>query len=177
MPDSTGTQFRKDFQECSAGGVRLRRMSHRLQDLGLLVARVGVGLGFAWFHGLPKLRGGPAEWEEVGSALGVFGLEYGARAFGFAAALSECLGGMLVAAGLGFRPAALAIAVVMTVASSYHLGTGEGSPAHALKYAFLFFGFVLIGPGRFAIDHVLGKRICGRGTSEVPAPADVVRDS
>ena len=49
-------------------------MSDRLRDLGLLVARLGFGLGFAWFHGYPKLRGGPPAWEEVGSALAAFGL-------------------------------------------------------------------------------------------------------
>jgi putative oxidoreductase len=129
-------------------------MSDRLRDLGLLVARLGFGLGFAWFHGYPKLRGGPAGWDEVGSALGAFGVESGAPWFGFVAALAECLGGVLVAAGLCFRPAALSIAVVMTVASAYHL-TGEGSPAHALKNAFLFYGFVLTGPGRYSLDRAI----------------------
>ena len=28
------------------------------RDLGLLIARLGFGLGFTWFHGMPKLMGG-----------------------------------------------------------------------------------------------------------------------
>lgn len=130
----------------------------RRRDLGLLVARIGFGLGFAWFHGLPKLRGGPANWEEVGSALGPFGIQFGHPWFGLAAALSECLGGLLVAVGLFFRPAALAIAIVMTVASGYHVITGDGSPAHPGKNAFLFFGFILMGAGRYSLDHLLWRR-------------------
>lgn len=31
----------------------------RYLDLGLLIVRLGFGLGFFWFYGLPKLRGGP----------------------------------------------------------------------------------------------------------------------
>jgi hypothetical protein len=30
----------------------------RYRDVGLLIARLGFGLGFVWYHGLPKLMGG-----------------------------------------------------------------------------------------------------------------------
>jgi len=130
----------------------------RYRDAGLLVARVGFGVGFAWFHGLPKLRGGPERWAGIGEAVGHFGIGFGHEWWGLAAALAESVGALMFAAGLFFRPAALALATVMLVATTTHLVTGEGSPAHALKNAWLFAGFVLAGPGRYSVDHLLARR-------------------
>lgn len=135
----------------------------RYRDAGLLVARLGFGLGFFWFHGLPKLTGGPERWEAIGGAMGNFGIHFAPELWGFLAAFSEGVGGLLIAAGLFFRPAALAIALVMIVAATNHIVSGRGSPAHAFKNAWLFAGFVLIGPGRYSLDHLLARRRTGEG--------------
>ena len=37
-------------------------------DAGLLVARLGFGLAFFWFHGYPKLMSGPDGWAQGSAA-------------------------------------------------------------------------------------------------------------
>ena len=145
------------------------------RDIGLLIVRLGFGLGFFWYHGLPKLRGGPSSWENTGSVMANFGMGFGAEWWGLAAAVSECIGGLLIAAGFLFRPAAVAIALVMSVAATVHVVTGEGSPAHSGKNAFLFYGLLFIGPGRYSVDALLRRRRVGSG--EPAASCDPVHAS
>jgi putative oxidoreductase len=130
----------------------------RLKDVGLLIARVGFGLGFVYFHGWPKLVGGWDRLARTGDAIANFGITFAYEWWGLAAALAEAGGGLLVALGLLFRPAALAILAVMIVATTNHLVTGQGTPAHAFKNAWLFAGLFLIGPGRYSLDHLLATR-------------------
>ena len=130
----------------------------RYRDAGLLVLRLGFGLGFFWFHGLPKLTGGAERWAGTGDAMSNFGITFGPEWWGLAAAIAETFGGLLIALGLFFRPAALALMFVMIVATTNHFVTGQGSPAHALKNIFLFAGLVLIGPGRYSVDAWLEGR-------------------
>jgi putative oxidoreductase len=137
----------------------------RHRDTGLLIARLGFGLGFFWYHGLPKLRGGPERWRSTGDALTHFGIDWGAEWWGLAAALAESLGAILITLGFFFRPAAVALMIVMVVATTNHFVTGQGSPAHSLKNAFLFAGLLFIGPGRYSIDALLSK------PANAPAPA------
>lgn len=138
----------------------------KYRDVGLLIARLGFGLGFFWWHGLPKLMGGVERWEGTGGAMSRFGVEFLPTWWGFAAAVAEGVGGLLIAAGLFFRPAALAIMFVMIVAATGHFATGRGTPAHAFKNAWLFAGLVLIGPGRYSIDAWIERRRRGAGEPE-----------
>jgi putative oxidoreductase len=130
----------------------------RYRDAGLLVARIGFGFGFVWYHGLPKLTGGVQRWAGTGDAMAHLGITSGHEWFGLAAAIAEGVGGLLIALGLFFRPAALALACVMVVATISHMATGEGTPAHAFKNTFLFLGLFLIGPGRYSIDELLSRK-------------------
>ena len=132
--------------------------SDRYRDAGLLVIRLGFGLGFLWYHGWPKLLGGPQQWAGTGAAMETFGITFGAQWWGLAAAVAEAVGGTLLAAGLFFRPTALALLAVMVVATTNHVVSGQGSPAHAFKNAWLFAGLFLTGPGRYSLDHLLGRR-------------------
>ena len=130
----------------------------KYRDLGLLILRVGFGLVFVWYHGYPKLLGGPDGWERTGSAMANIGIDFGHTFWGLAAALTEGLGGLLFAAGLFFRPVCLALFVVMVVATIEQLGRPMPAPEHALKNAFVFAGMFLVGPGRYSLSALLPGR-------------------
>jgi putative oxidoreductase len=85
------------------------------------------------------------------------GLGFGHMWWGLAAALAESVGGLLIAAGLFFRPTAVVLAFVMLVATVNHIVTGVGTASHAFKNIWVFVALYLIGPGRYSIDHLLGR--------------------
>jgi putative oxidoreductase len=130
----------------------------RYLDEGLLIARLGFGLGFVWYHGLPKLQGGMERLAGTGRAMESLGIRAGAEWFGLAAAMAETLGGLFLAIGFLFRPAALAIAIVMFVATVNHIVTGQGTPAHSFKNFWVLLGLFIIGPGRYSADHLIIQR-------------------
>lgn len=129
-------------------------------DWGLFVIRVGIGLFFAIAHGLPKLMAGPDNWESLGKAIGALGVPVVApMAFGLIAALTEFLGGLLIAAGLFTRYAAALLLGTMIVASATKVA--DGIPpftefgrvaAHPMEMAVVFLGLLLAGPGRLALQ-------------------------
>lgn len=127
-------------------------------DAGLLVMRVGIGALFMIVHGFPKLAGGPAKWESVGKAVSYLEIDFGHTAWGFAAAVAETLGGLLLILGWGHRPAALALFVTMAVASIwkyfphiYPLG-GWDAAAHPAALAVVCLGLLFTGPGKYSLD-------------------------
>jgi putative oxidoreductase len=40
----------------------------------------------------------------------------------------------------------------MIVATTRHIVTGQGTPAHAFKNAWVFLGILFVGPGRYSVD-------------------------
>jgi putative oxidoreductase len=145
------------------------------RDLGLLILRLAGG-GLALAHGWGKvisLSAGQGERLIAGVA------ELGFPApglFAWAAALAEFVGGLLVVIGLGTRVAAAFAAFTMIVAAfgrhkaHLHLlgllglqqNTPEmlrawGNPELALVYLCAFLAIALIGPGRFALDAMIGR--------------------
>jgi putative oxidoreductase len=129
------------------------------KDLGLLVARVGMGAMFVG-HGWPKIAGGPEKWAKLGSAMSHLGIDVWPTMWGLAAAASEFGGGILLALGLLFRPAAGAMAFTMAVAAWMHhaKGDGFGGWSHALEACIVFLALVLTGPGRFALEVRLQRK-------------------
>jgi putative oxidoreductase len=126
----------------------------RYSDFGLLVIRVGLGLMFALYHGWPKIIGGPDEWQHTGRAVSYLGLHGGYVAWGLLAALTECAGGTCLVLGFVARPAALALAVEMSVAAiwRYYPFHSAGIAAHPFELAVVFLGLFFTGPGRFSLD-------------------------
>lgn len=122
--------------------------------LGLLVLRLTAGLALALNHGLGKLP--PSD----GFIQGVAGMGLPLPLlFAWAAALSESLGGLLLAAGLATRPAAAAILGTMTTAVLVaHAGDPIAKREPALLFGAVALLFLLTGPGRYALDTLLAKR-------------------
>ncbi len=87
-----------------------------------------------------------------------FGIDFGHTFFGFMAALTESLGGLLIAAGLFFRPVCAMLCFMMMVASIRHIATGRGNPAHAFKNTWLFLGLLFVGPGTYSLDDWIRRK-------------------
>lgn len=127
-------------------------MSDKFRDLGLLVLRVGVG-GMFMGHGWPKLAGGATQWAKLGKATAYIGIDVAPTFFGFAAAVSEFFGGLLIALGLLFRPALALLIATMAVATAMHLRTGDRFVewSHAVESGIVFVALLLTGPGRHTL--------------------------
>ncbi len=123
------------------------------RDLGLLIARVGMGAMFM-VHGWPKISGGPETWAKIGKAMGVLGIDFAPTFWGFCAAVSEFVGGLLLATGIAFVPAVLTLIFTMFVAALVHLDKGDGikGASHAIEAGVVFIALALTGPGRYAVE-------------------------
>jgi putative oxidoreductase len=125
----------------------------KYKDFGLLLTRVGLGAMFIW-HGYPKITGGPEMWTQLGGAMQNFGINFAPTMWGFLAALTESLGGVLILLGLAFRPACIFLTLNLIVAAVMHLKAGDGlqGAAHAIEVAFVFAGLLFVGPGKYSVD-------------------------
>jgi putative oxidoreductase len=127
----------------------------KYRDAGLLFMRFGLGVIFV-IHGLPKLTGGPATWRGIGQAMGNIGIHQWPEFWGFLAAVTEGLGGVLLVLGAFFRPACLLLGFTMAMATVQLMSDAKmrdfKAYSHPLKMAVVFVGLAFIGPGRFSID-------------------------
>lgn len=143
-----------------------------MRDTGLLLLRLS-GLYMALAHGWGKVSA-LASGKGSGFVDGVAALGFPLpQVFAWAAALSEFIGGLALAAGLFTRWSAATLAVTMIVAAfarhralqqglavvGLHGATEEtrkawGSPELALIYLLCTCGPLLLGPGRFSLDHL-----------------------
>lgn len=125
----------------------------KYSDLGLLIMRIGVG-AMMIVHGYPKLIAGPEKWGRLGKSMEQFGISYAPEFWGFMASFAESIGGLLLIVGWMYRPATLLLLITMIVASAKHLGAGDGiaGSSHPIELAFVFFGLLILGPGKYSID-------------------------
>ena len=136
--------------------MKFFRNYYPFRDFGLLLLRVGIGFAFM-MHGFPKITGGPAFWEKVGSAMGNVGISFAPTLWGFLAAFAEFGGGFLLLLGLFFRPVTLLLFITMCVATLNHISQGDefNGYSHSLEAAILFISLYFIGPGRISLDNKL----------------------
>lgn len=124
------------------------------RDTGLLILRLGVGAAFI-VHGLPKLTGGPEDWVKFGKAMSHIGIDFFPVFWGFMAAVTEGIGGVLLIIGAFYRPICLLLAFTMTMATLTLALPKNGEfklYSNPLKLAFVFVGLACVGPGRFSVD-------------------------
>jgi len=127
---------------------RLAHTSPRGLDVALLILRAGFGLSLAFAHGLGKV-GDLAKFTAGVAARGI----PMPGVLAPAAALSEFLGGILLALGLLTRPAALFVFVTLCVAAFHvHGGDPFRKKELALAFALVALAVMLAGPGRFSLD-------------------------
>jgi putative oxidoreductase len=124
------------------------------RDFALLLLRLWFGLVLALGHGLSKVTNLGAFIADVGGQ----GVPFPAVS-GTLAALSELVGGLLLAAGLFTRVAALSIVATLAVAALvFHAGEPFREKEFALAYAVAALVLAIGGAGRFSVDARLNDK-------------------
>lgn len=129
----------------------------RATDVGLLILRLGFGLTLAFAHGLGKI---PPSQGFIDGAVAGMGLP-APTLFAWLAALSEFVGGLLIAVGLLTRPAAVFVAMTMAVAFLVAHGgalTGDNSGEMAFLYLVASVALAFTGAGRLSLDARIAPR-------------------
>ncbi|MFA5117430.1 MAG: DoxX family protein [Candidatus Omnitrophota bacterium] len=134
-------------------------------DAGLLWMRILMGLTMANIGYAKVFKGGIAQLIPGVEALGF----PAPVIFAWLAALSEFVGGLFIAVGLGTRPAAFFVFFTMCVA---FFGALSNHPFQEKLPAFLY-GIIagtimLTGAGRFSLDSLLCRKISRSTTGEKP---------
>jgi putative oxidoreductase len=141
-------------------------------DLGLAILRIGVGLMLGLGHGLGKIwtNGHIGVPEQLVGGVAKMGFP-APTFFAWMSVLAELLGGLLLAQGLLTRPAAFFMAFNMAVAAFVaHKGApivsgGGVSKEPALLYLLPSLCFMLVGAGRYSVDHLIRGSGGPRGAS------------
>jgi putative oxidoreductase len=122
-------------------------------DLALLILRVAFGAALALTHGRAKLTA-PERFVEALSKRN-FPLP---GFFGWAAILTEFVGGALLVVGLLTRPAATLVVITLGVAAfDFHSADPFAKRELALAYAVVALSVAIAGPGRYSLDRWLGS--------------------
>lgn len=131
-------------------------LKQKYMDLGLLWMRVLIGLGIMT-HGYPKIFGGKMEGftnltADLGFPIPGF--------FAWLAALTELVGGLLIAIGAGSRIIALLLFGTMFVAAFMQHG---GDPFNEREMALLYMTFagtlIFTGPGKYSVDSMIVRQL------------------
>jgi putative oxidoreductase len=131
----------------------------KYRDFGILILRAGLGVMFMYAHGSVMLFGGPERWAAAGTAMKHVGITFAPAFWGMLAGATEFFGGFFLLLGLFVRPAALALACCMVVASlSVYAGSGTltGPSAHPVESGIAALALVFIGAGKYSLDQKLG---------------------
>jgi putative oxidoreductase len=131
----------------------------KYRDLAPLVLRIGLGTTQFAAHGMPKLLEGPERWERLGAAIQAIGIGFAPLFWGFMAAATETVGGLLLIVGLFVRPTSLVLTFVMFVAAAQNLvetGNLTGGRAHPVDMGIGLLALLLLGAGKHSLDRKFG---------------------
>jgi putative oxidoreductase len=144
-------------------------------DMGFLVLRL-AGIGLALAHGWPKVaRFVAGEGEQFFQGVERMGFPFPV-VFGWAAAISELIGGLFIALGLLTRVASFFAAFTVATAAFLRHRLAEqslaffglmeipedvlesyGDPERAAVYLLIFVALIFLGGGRFSLDRLFRK--------------------
>ncbi len=150
--------------------TQLPALPFPVRDLGLLLARLGVGIAFA-VHGGQKLDMG---LDAVSGGMASSGVPF-PRASALFATSVELGGGALLALGAATALAGVLLAVLMTGAFAFvHAGNGalvkDGGWELVVALGATCLFIAAAGAGRFSVDHLV-TRLRGGGREDVEVDA------
>lgn len=127
------------------------------RDAGILILRIGIGLGFIFVHGWGKIFGGPALWTKLGGAMSNFGINFAPAFWGFMASASEFGGGILLILGLFTRTASAFMAFTMFTAFIVHTSKMDpwNKSIYPMELLAVFITLMFIGAGKYSLDNFL----------------------
>ncbi len=130
------------------------------KDIGLLIARLGVGIPFVFIYGLPKLKAGPEMWKGLGGAMKNLGITWYPEFWGFFSMSAEFFCAILLILGLFTRPVAFIMAFNMFVAMVNHFARLDmwGRVGTPMQLMFVFLALVFLGPGKYSLDRWWSSR-------------------
>ena len=111
-------------------------------------------------HGLMKLTSGPGFWENLGGLPPMIpDIGWLKLTLGLISALIEFSCGILVAAGIGVRYAAILVAVIMVIAFTYHVPNIDSFNnmmynTWPLEIAIVFVAIAIINPSRASLGNL-----------------------
>ena len=123
----------------------------KYREAGLLILRVSLGCLFIYLSA-PALLGGAAKWAQFAAPLRHFGILSHLQWWGFAAALAQSIGGVLVLIGFFFR---IGLILVLIRLLAYTIATwkiGSLAAYTSLEMCIILASLLLIGPGKFSVD-------------------------
>ena len=134
--------------------TKVENLEDLKNSLGLLLLRLFFGGIMLVQHGIPKLmkliNGAPYKFPEL------FGL--GAGLSLSLAVFSEVLCAFMILIGLFTRLSVLPLIVTMLIAAfMIHGADPFGKKELAILYAIAYLCIFLLGPGKYSIDHRIGK--------------------
>lgn len=134
-------------------------------DISMLALRTALAAFMIYGHGWPKL----SRWETLSQNFAdPFGI--GPTASLTLAIFAEIVCSIAIILGLFTRLASIPLFITMAVAAFYaHAGDPFRQKELALVYLMTFQFFILAGPGRLSLDHLLWKKIRNRQSPEDPS--------
>lgn len=117
----------------------------------LLIFRVAIGL-FMLTHGIPKLQMLMAGNIKFADPIGI-----GTTPSLILSTFAEFVCSVLLILGLATRLASIPLIINMLVAIFYALAKQPFQKKEvAIIYLLIFFGFLILGAGKYSIDHLIG---------------------
>jgi len=131
-------------------------LRHRatLNDAGLLILRLWIGGAMLFAHGMPKLTSFSERAATFADPLGLSSPVSLSLAIGAEVGCS-----ILLMLGLATRVVSVPLLFTMLMAAFVIHGDDPWQKQEfALMYAFPYLAFILTGPGRFSLDHIIARK-------------------
>ena len=135
----------------------IKKFISKHSDAGLLIMRIGIGLGFALTHGYGKITGGPGLWEKIGGSMANLGITFAPVFWGFMASAAEFGGGILILFGLFTRTSSAFLAFTMLVAAIQHLSRLDpwARVTYPLEMFAVLAAMIFLGGGKYSLDNLI----------------------
>lgn len=132
--------------------------SERVQQ-ALCFLRIGIGV-LTFLHGVPKIMGGVATWQQLGTFMYPLGIYFLPVMWGFLGACTEFFGGISLVFGLGTRISSVCLTFMMFVATVWHIHKSDPFNVYSfpLSLIVVYLVFVISGSDKYSLDYYFSRR-------------------